>query len=62
MKTENMIRLYAISEDDIETMENIIDYLSHHNKNLTNNQDDLVYQLDMIVKKLRDRFTGYDYK
>lgn len=62
MKTENMIRLYAISEDDIDKMEAVIDYLSHHNKNLTKTQDDLIYQLDMIVEKLRDRFAGYDYK
>jgi len=53
------MKMYEISEKDIETLENVVSYFKYHNKNLTRNQDYQLERLEDVVGRLYDIFSGY---
>lgn len=53
------MKMYEISEKDIATLEKVVSYFKYHNKNLTRNQDYQLEQLEDVVDRLYDIFSGY---
>ena len=53
------MKMYEISEKDIEKLEDVMSYFRYHNKNLTNSQNYQLEQLEDVVDRLYDIFSGY---
>lgn len=53
------MKMYEISEKQIEKITDVLYYFQHHNKNLTKAQESMIDQLEEVADRLYDIFSGY---